>query len=388
MSIEREPLGYEPAELVSTPGPTATPPLRAGTVGLFDTVASTLANIAPALSIFLGIGALVATMGSRAPWAYAVAAVAILTTGNTMVQFARRIPTAGSFVTFTYRGFATMDPRAGQLTGGAAFYLLLIGYPISLASVVVFIGSWVQRTFSWPVASWIPVSVLAIAVTLPLLLRGIGVSVKASFLLFLSEALGLTIISVAVLAQSGHSVKLPTLSAGGVPGGFHGLAGITFAIAVFAFIGWENSGPLGEESRNPRRTVPLTIIIAVGVSALLFFLSAWAAVAGYGHWKGDTAGMSVLASGTGDGAQPFVDLARHYAPYITWLMILIGVTSSLGSFLAAGIPISRISYHAARAPSPACLDQGGQGHWRPVRSRAHLRVRHTRVLHPAAAHIG
>jgi hypothetical protein len=43
--------------------------LPAGSLGLFDTTSSTLANIAPALSVFLTIPAIVIAMGTMVPWA-------------------------------------------------------------------------------------------------------------------------------------------------------------------------------------------------------------------------------------------------------------------------------------------------------------------------------
>jgi amino acid transporter len=48
-----------------------------------------------------------------------------------------------------------------------------------------------------------------------------------------------------------------------LPGGFKGLVGFTFALAVSGFVGWENSGALAEESRDPRRyniALPLHVL--------------------------------------------------------------------------------------------------------------------------------
>ena len=67
--------------------------LPGNSLGLFDTTSSTLANIAPALSVFLTIPFIVANMGAMAPWAFVVAAIAILCTGNALIEFTKRIPT-------------------------------------------------------------------------------------------------------------------------------------------------------------------------------------------------------------------------------------------------------------------------------------------------------
>ena len=63
-------------------------------------IASTLANIAPAMGFFFGFGLIVAGAGVAAPITLIVAMVVILFLCNTLAQFSRYRPSAGSFVTF------------------------------------------------------------------------------------------------------------------------------------------------------------------------------------------------------------------------------------------------------------------------------------------------
>lgn len=79
------------------------------------------------------------------------------------------------------------------------FYLLLLIYPVSVGSVVVFIGSWSVSYAGWSTGVWIWITLAAIAVGTPVLLRGTGVSVKTAFIMFLTEAVVLP--STAVLSQ-------------------------------------------------------------------------------------------------------------------------------------------------------------------------------------------
>ena len=87
--------------------------LARGALTLFDTISSTLANLAPVEGIFLAITLVVFAMGSMAPWAFLIAGVAILATGNTMSEFSRSIPSAGSYVTFIGRGIGARAPSSG-----------------------------------------------------------------------------------------------------------------------------------------------------------------------------------------------------------------------------------------------------------------------------------
>jgi amino acid transporter len=325
----------------------AQPRLASGALSLFDTISSTLANLAPVEGIFLSITLVVAAMGSQAPWAFLIAGIAILATGNTMSEFSRSIPSAGSFVTFIGRGFGPRLPRTGSVLSGVTYYLLMISYPITIAAVVVFLGSWVSSLFGWGNAGWLAVTLASLALTLPLLLRGVVISARTSFVMFCSEALGLLILSIVVLAATGGHGSAPLHASGGTPGGFSGLVGFTFALAVSGFVGWENSGALAEESRNPRRYIPITVFTGIIVITLLYVLSSWAAVSGFAAWKGPAAGVNFLGSPAD--AIPFLDLSRHYSPWFDWFIGLVGFTSSFGCFVAAANSQTRITFNGARA---------------------------------------
>jgi len=326
---------------------TAPAELPPNSIGLFDTTSSTLANIAPALSVFLTIPAIVIAMGSQAPWAFALAAVAILATGNSLIEFTRRMPSAGGFISYITRAARGREEGgAGRFLGAMTFYLLLLIYPISVGSVVVFIGSWTVGYTGWPTGSWIWITLAAMAIGVPVLLRGTGVSIRTAFALFLTEAVALLLLSVIVLVRAHGAIGVPFHAIGGAPGGFAGIGGLTFGLAVFGYVGWENSAPLAEESRDPRRTIPRTVVLSILVVMGVFFISAYALVVGFAGWQGGTAGMKAII---GDTTSPYLTLASHYAPWLHLIMFLIGITSSLGCFLAAAMPGSRYIFHGARA---------------------------------------
>lgn len=319
--------------------------LPANSLGLFDTTSSTLANIAPALSVFLTIPAIVAAMGTMAPWAFVVAAVAILATGNALIEFTKRIPSAGGFISYLTNAAESRSKTTGTYVGSIGFYLILLAYPVSISSLAVFFGSWTTNYFGWASSSWIWVALFSIALAIPFLLKGTGVSVKVAFTLFMVEALALVVLSIIVLVRAHHSIAAPFHSVNGL--GFKGLAGLTFALAVFGFVGWENSGPLGEESRDPRRTIPRTVVISILICMGVFFVAAYALVVGFVGWHGASKGISVLAGGTL--AAPYITLADHYANWLHFVIFFVGLTSALGGVIAASLPATRYFFHGARA---------------------------------------
>src|SRR5262249_40946518 len=64
-------------------------------------------------------------------------------------------------------------------------------------------------------------------------------------------------------------------------GGWQGiLHGMIFAFLAFA--GFESAAPLAEEARDPRRTVPLAIVLATLSIGVFYAFCSYAAVAGWG----------------------------------------------------------------------------------------------------------
>jgi amino acid transporter len=68
------------------------------------------------------------------------------------------------------------------------------------------------------------------------------------------------------------------------PGNF-GLASNLFlgiVFSIFAFSGWESTGPLAEESRNPRRNVPIGLVGSVLILMAYFVFVTWGYLVGFG----------------------------------------------------------------------------------------------------------
>ena len=57
---------------------------------------------------------------------------------------------------------------------------------------------------------------------------------------------------------------------------------LTFSLAVLAFGGFEAAAPLAEETRNPRRNVPIAVIGAVLISGVIYVVGSYALVIAFG----------------------------------------------------------------------------------------------------------
>jgi len=102
-------------------------------------------------------------------------------------------------------------------------------------------------------------------------------------------------------------------------------------------------GALAEEAKNPRRDIPITVFASILIVGLIYVLSSYAAVVGFaGIPAKDT--MGNLAS---DPA-PYLTLAQHYIPWFAVVVGIVGVTSSVGCYIAAANSQTRITFNSAR----------------------------------------
>ena len=109
--------------------------LARGALNSFDITSSTMANIAPAMSFYFSFAFIAGTSGLASPLVIILAAVAIAILGNTLAEFSRSMPSAGSFATFVGKAFG---PVAGIATG----LTVSVGYMIAMSAVVVMSGGW------------------------------------------------------------------------------------------------------------------------------------------------------------------------------------------------------------------------------------------------------
>src|SRR5580692_5551208 len=189
--------------------------LRRNSLGLSQIVASTLANIAPAMSFFFGFGVIVAGAGVGAPLTILLAMVVVLFLSNTLAEFSRYRPSTGSFVTFIGMSF-------GPEAGAAASIFVTVGYCIVTASVVAISGGWAHSTWLLFVGGDIPWQLLSVVATVIvgiLVARGISVSTTWAAIFFYFELLLLLVGAGIMLWVNRAAISWAPLSPASLSGG-------------------------------------------------------------------------------------------------------------------------------------------------------------------------
>jgi len=316
-----------------TKAPESPERLHKGALRLIDISASTMANIGPAYSFYFSFGFIVFTAGIAAPLTIVAAAVAIALLANTLSQFSRAQPSTGGFITFVGKTFGGTSAVTTALLCGA-------GYIIAISSVLVISGGFLSMMLSfylgWNVP-WIIFSVLLTAGAVAMMIRGVAVSTRLAGFFFGFEMVVLLIVAVATLIKNGGTLSLAPFDPHHINGGFSGLAA-GFPLAIYLFIGWENSAALAEETGNPRRNVPRAVFLSVAIMAVTYLLLAYSTVSGFRDNGTALANASI----------PFINVAHGVVAFLAFIAYLAGMTSTLGVLIAAVNSQCRLVFNAGR----------------------------------------
>jgi amino acid transporter len=303
--------------------------LRRDAVGPVGAVVMSAAIMGPAVSTFFNPQFSTPFSGAATPLVYVVCVIAMLLAASGIIEMARELPSAGAFYTYVARG---LGPRAGFVTGG----LMFVAYALLAPAEMGLIGSYLQTTFEVELGVHIPwwlIGLVPAAAMIALAYRGIATSLRTALVLFGSEVLVILVLSLIVVGRGGaEGLSLHPLSPSASPHGYSGLA-TGFVFAALSFVGFEAATTLSEEVQRPRRTVPLAILLSViGVGALYVFCI-WAEVIGLGERETN----ALTGAST-----PWNDLAKHYAGWMKWPVIVASVSSMFAVMVSSANGIVRI----------------------------------------------
>ncbi|MEO8850374.1 MAG: APC family permease [Allobranchiibius sp.] len=300
---------------------------RLGVVGIVFYViaaASPLVGMTGALPVAIVLGS-----GPGVPGAYVAVGIVLLLFSVGYAAMSSRVTNAGAFFAYVGRGL-------GVTAGVGSAYVSLVAYlAIQLAIFGFFgavMGSEMNSSFGidWPWWVW-----TLIAWGLVLLLSAFSVDIGAKFLgvLMLFELASLLLTAVAVFAKGGGPSGIDfgaSFSPSSVfVGGLTGSAGIALTFAFASFIGFEATAIYGEESKDPKKTVPIATYAAVTIITILFALTTFAVISALGADKAvqeAAARSSVNKVPLVDSAQVIFSVAREYvgnwlAQTMSWLVL-------------------------------------------------------------------
>lgn len=311
--------------------------LERGVLNVPNGIALAAAAMAPVLAVVLNAPAAGPVAGAALPLSFLLAFIACLFVGNTVVQFSRRLPSAGSFYTFNSQG---LGPAAGFFTG----WLFWIGYAVLAPGLFTAFGAFVHdyfvSTFNADVPWWI-FSLAALAIVFGLSARSIKASVNIDLTLLGIEVVIFLILAVAAIAHAGSGNTAKVFLPSSSPTGFSGV-GLGVVFGILSFIGFDAAATLGEETRNPRRNVPLAVAGALGAVGTFYVVVMYALTAGYG--LSDSKRLDAFLKD----ANPFVTLGHDVTPWLLQPIELAAIAGIFSCFLAIHNTTVRVMFSMGR----------------------------------------
>jgi amino acid transporter len=255
--------------------------LRENAVGLPGILMQGIATIGPSFAILASFVFIVSFAGVVTPWAFLFGGILLGLQALSAAQLAKVFPSAGGWYTWIARAF---HPRAGVFAG--------VLFSIWLPPVATLTMSYLAKTVLEPsikaeygvdIPWWIWV-VVGVALVIFFAYQGIAISEKALIITGLIEIVIMVALAITGLASPGRG----GFSFAPLDPGHFGAAGNLFlgvVFSIFAFSGWESTGPLAEESRNPKRNVPIGLVGSVAVLTVYFVFVTWGYLVGIGVSK-------------------------------------------------------------------------------------------------------
>ena len=254
-----------------------------------------------------------------------IAAVIASLNALSSTQLAMAHPVSGGAYAFGRR-------YLGPWWGFSAGWLFLAGKTASAGAIALIAGSYL-----WPEQAK-TVAVTAVVVLAAVNMAGIRSTARVSLVIVVVVLGGLAVM-LAVVGLAGSPritpLDLGTMTNAGAPAILQA-AGLLF----FCFAGYARMATLGEEVRDPQKTLPRAILTALGVTLALYFVIGVLCVSVLGPelLAGSVSPLADLAgAGAGAAAAPWAVLAR-----------IVAAVACLGSLMGILAGLSRTSLAMAR----------------------------------------
>ncbi|MEU7219787.1 APC family permease [Nocardia iowensis] len=288
-------------------------------LGLADAVVIGLGSMIGA-GIFAALAPAARAAGSGLLLGLAVAAAVAYCNATSSARLAARYPSSGG--TYVYG-----RERLGEFWGYLAGWCFVVGKTASCAAMALTVG-----VYAWPGHAH-AVAVAAVVALTAVNYRGVQKSALATRAIVSIVLAVLAAVVVAAFTSGPTDATRLEFDSGLPLTGVLQAAGLLF----FAFAGFARIATLGEEVRDPARTIPRAIPLALGITLLVYAVVVVAA-------------LSVLGpQGLSEATAPLSGVVR--AAGVGWLepVVRVGaVVAALGSLLALILGVSRTTLAMAR----------------------------------------
>jgi amino acid transporter len=326
--------------------------LHAKAVGLVGVLFLTVTGAAPE-SAMLGNVPFAAGSGNSiyVPAAFLLATIILTIFSVGYAAMASKVSSVGGFYSYISMGL-------GRDVGMAAGFASLASYSVfeaSLTGLFAYFGNaWLQSHFGINI-SWIWLSLIMILLIAVLSYQDVQISAKILGVALILEVVVLLAFDAGViLSKEGTNFNIQSLNIANVltpvaaqkVGSVDiaaGAAAVGIFMAFWSWVGFEMAPNYAEESRDPKRIIPLSLYISVIGLGLFYVFTSWCAVSAY-PTEGD-----MLAKAVGDSSNFFMTpLEQFVGNWAVEAMAVLILTSSFACGMAFHNTAARYMYSLGR----------------------------------------
>ncbi|MFH0876586.1 MAG: amino acid permease [archaeon] len=284
-------------------------------LGLFDATLAGVGIIVGA-GIYVLIGAAAGYAGNAIWIAFIISAIAAFLTGLSYAELSSIYPNDSAEYSYAHHTF-------GKAIAFVTGYLVMISLVLAGAAVSLGFGGYLSKLIGVS-GMIVPIAIASIAVFSIVNYIGIKLSMKLNVILTALSIIGLLFI---IVFSIGKYSEINYYEAPFGIGGIFKAASLIF----FAFIGFETVVKLSEETKNPRKTIPLALLLSLGISSILYILVSFSAIRVYGWEK------------LSQSSAPLSDVAFSLLGNNAWLFIsVIAIVSTGNTVLLNLVGLSRV----------------------------------------------
>lgn len=308
---------------------------RLGTVSL---IAFTVSASAP-MTVLAGkmVTGFAVTGSVGLPLVFPILALALGLFAVGYAAMSRYVSNVGAFYAYLARGLGRTWGVAGSFVALVAYNTIQIGLyglfgavvqPLAKDKLHLYLPWW-----GWTLIALVVVSVLGI-------LR-IDLNARVLTVILIMEIAAVLLFDIGAFSSpAGGEVS----TAGLAPSNLFDMTtlGGVFAFGIAAFVGFESAAVYTEEVRDPRRTVARATYAALGITGVLYTISAWALEVGFGT---DT----VVDSTRNNGPRAVLALIGHHSGiFLADLAAILFVTSVFAALLSFHNGVARYLFALGR----------------------------------------
>jgi amino acid transporter len=304
--------------------------LKSHCLSFGEVLAQSFAVIAPTTIPASNIGLIVALSGNGTWLSMVIGLVGLVFVSININQFASRSASPGSLYSYIAKG---LGPTAGVICG----WSLVLAYLFTAMSVLCGFANFSAALIGHLGIHPSSITLLALGAGIAWYAGYKDIQLSAVAMLWME---GTSIVLIGVLcifiwAHHGFALDMPQMTLSGVKPG--NLA-TGLVLVVFAFSGFESATTLGDEAKNPLKSIPRSILGSVILAGLFLVFTTYVEVLGF-------RGVSDITHAE----EPLAYLSQQIG--LGWLGELVGL-GALASFFACVLgsinPAARIFFLMAR----------------------------------------